>query len=297
MQALLATTGRFSRAPVATLLTVLVMALGMALPQFLQSLIDSTRSATGNLAGAITISVYLKTEVSVDKAGQLARQAQARRGVAGAELITADAALRQFRERTGFSAAIDALDANPLPHTLVITPARGAADLASVESLRRFLASWPETASVQVDAAWVARFNALLGMARAVLVAVAVLLAAAVIAVAGNTIRLEILARRAEIEVIKLVGGSNGFVRRPFLYTGVMYGVLAAVLAWLIVAVALWSLRGPAAEVATAYGSQFSLRGATLPQLGWLLVGGFALGWLGAFLATARHLAQIEPRA
>jgi cell division transport system permease protein len=243
------------------------------------------------------MSVYFKSDTSEDKAQQLARQARARKGVARAQLVTASQALQEFRDKAGFGAALDALDHNPLPHTLVVTPAAGAANPAAVESLRAFLAAWPETELVQLDAEWVNRFNALLNVLRSVLLVISCLLAAAVIAVVGNTIRLEILNRRSEIEVIKLVGGSNAFVRRPFLYTGALYGLLAAALAWLIVALCLLVLRPSVAAMAQAYGSSFSLQGASWRQLQWLLLGGVALGWLGALLATTRHLARIQPSA
>jgi len=298
VQAFVGTVGRLARAPLGTLLTVLVMALAMALPQCLQVLVDSARSATGDLTGAISMSVYLKAGTSDDKAEQLARQARGRKGVARVQLITAAQALQEFRDKAGFGAALDALEGNPLPHTLVVTPATGgSASPAAVESLRAFLAAWPETELVQLDAEWVNRFNALLNVLRAALLVIAALLAAAVVAVVGNTIRLEIQNRRTEIEVIKLVGGSNAFVRRPFLYTGALYGLLASLLAALIVAGCLLALRASVASLAQAYGSNFSLQQISWRHLQWLLAGGVGLGWVGAWLATTRHLIRIQPSA
>jgi cell division transport system permease protein len=297
LQAFLGTAGHLARAPLATLLTIVVMALAMALPQSLQVLVESARSATGDLAGAISMSVYFKPDTSEEKAQQLTRQARARKGVARAQLITASEALQEFRDKAGFGAALDALDHNPLPHTLVVTPATGAASPAAVENLRAFLAAWPETELVQLDAEWVNRFNALLNVLWSVLLVISALLSAAVIAVVGNTIRLEIQNRRSEIEVIKLVGGSNAFVRRPFLYTGALYGLLAALLAWLIVAMCLLALRSSVGQMAHAYGSEFNLRGASWRQLLGLVCGGVALGWFGALVATTRHLVKIRPSA
>jgi cell division transport system permease protein len=297
LQALFGTTGRLIRSPLATLFTVLVMALALALPQCLQVLVDSARSATGDLSGAISMSVYLKPDTSEEKAEQLARQVRGRKGVARAQLITATQALREFRDKAGFAAALDALDRNPLPNTLVVTPVTGSANPAAVESLRTFLAAWPETELVQLDAEWVNRFNALLNVLRAVLQVISVLLAAAVMAVVGNTIRLEIQNRRSEIEVIKLVGGSNAFVRRPFLYMGGLYGLLAATLAWLIVAGCLFALRSSVAALAESYGSTINLQQISWRQMQWLLLAGAGLGWLGAWLATTRHLIRIQPTA
>jgi cell division transport system permease protein len=166
-----------------------------------------------------------------------------------------------------------------------------------LESLRRYFAAWPEVDLVQIDSEWVLRFNAILEVLRRLLVIAAALLGAGVLAVIGNTIRLEILNRRAEIEVTKLVGGSNGFVRRPFLYTGVLYGLGGALLAWVIVEAAVAVLGQPVATLAQLYGGQYSLHGPSGDDIGVLLAAGIVLGWLGAWMSAARHLRSIEPRA
>jgi cell division transport system permease protein len=241
--------------------------------------------------------VWLKTGTSEERAGQLAQAAQARPGVGRVQLVTATQGLARFREQSGFGAALDALPDNPLPHLLVVTPARDATDPAQLESLRRFLAAWPEVEAVQADGAWVQRYNALLTLARRLLAAVAALLAAGVVAVVGNTIRLEIDNRRAEIEVTKLVGGTNAFVRRPFLYAGALYGALAGLLALGAVAISLAWLQPAVAELARSYGSDFRLQGLGLRLAGQALAGGAGLGWLGAWLAATRQIDRIEPTA
>jgi cell division transport system permease protein len=143
----------------------------------------------------------------------------------------------------------------------------------------------------------VQRFAAILELMRRLLAVAAVVLGLGVLAVIGNTIRLEILNRRAEIEVTKLVGGSNAFVRRPFLYTGVLYGLLGACLAWLLLAGAVAVLSGPVAELSRLYGSRFALEGPPARDILALLAGGALLGWLAAWGSAARHLARIQPRA
>ncbi len=296
LHALVSSAGNLARAPLATLLTVAVMALALALPQSVLTLVRNTLAATGDFSGAITLTAYLKGDVNEQKAQQLARAARARNGVERVDLITAAEALAEFRKNSGLGAALDVLPQNPLPHVLVVTPAAGQRDRAAVENLRAYVSAWPEVEVVQVDSDWVNRVNAILGVLRAVLWVGASLLAAAVIAVVGNTIRLEIQNRRAEIEVTKLVGGTNSFVRRPFLYTGVLYGLMAGVLAWLIVAAAILALRAPVRELARAYGSDFLLGTLGRDEFGVLVAAGCVLGWLGAWLATARHLARIEPR-
>ena len=177
-------------------------------------------------------------------------------------------------------------------------PQRGASSAAALETLRSYFAAWPEVDIVQLDTEWVLRFNAILAVLRRLVLIAAVLLGAGVLAVIGNTIRLEILNRRAEIEVTKLVGGSNAFVRRPFLYTGLLYGVGGAVLAWAILEAAvlildpsggharatLWRPLCPAGPIAARCSARSS-------------AGAWRLGWLGAWISAHRHLRSIEPKA
>ena len=272
------------------------MGLALALPLALNVLVRNVRDATGDFSEAVGLSVYLKPEVPEQNARQLAKSAGERAGVASVTLITAAQALEEFRAQSGFGAALDALPDNPLPNVLTIRPAPDAASPAQLEALRSYLLSWPEVDSVQLDRDWVLRFSAILELLRRVVLITAVLLGAGVIAVVGNTIRLEILNRRAEIEVTKLVGGSNALrapavsVRRRALWPA------RPALAWGIVALARVSLAPAALRLAAAYGSGFMLRGPTLRELGMLLLAGMVLGWLGAWIAAARQLARIEPR-
>jgi cell division transport system permease protein len=296
LQALISSIGHLARQPVATALTVAVMAMALALPQGLLTLVRNSLSATGGFSGAISLTVYLKPGSSEQKAEQLARSTRARSSVARVELITSAQALAEFRKSSGLGAALDALSENPLPPVLIVTPTERANDRASVENLRRALVASPDADLVQVDGDWVDRINAILAVMRMVLWIAAVLLGAAAIAIVGNTVRLEILNRRAEIEVTKLVGGTNAFVRRPFLYTGALYGLAAGLVASLVVSIAILALQKPVRELARTYGSDFALAGMRLDEVGWLCLSGLALGWLGALLATARHLARIEPR-
>ena len=295
--ALVSSAGHLARAPFATLFTVLVMGLALALPLGLEVLVRNVRAATGDFTGAVSISVYLHAGVDEQHARQLGATARSHPGVAAVQLITAAQALAQFRAQSGFGAALDALQDNPLPNVLVVTPAPGATGAASMESLRRVLAAWPETETVQLDGDWVRRFNALLDLLHRALLLAAGLLGLGVVAVVGNTIRLEIQNRRAEIEVTKLVGGTNGFVRRPFLYTGALYGLLGGLTALLVIGVSGLLLQPPVSELARSYGAEFALRGPALEDLGLLLGGSTVLGWLGAWLAASRHLARIEPGA
>jgi cell division transport system permease protein len=297
LQAFLGSLGKLVRSPLATLLTLIVIALALALPTALRVFVINAQAATGNFASAVDMSVYLKTDVPLAKAQQLAQSAQQRSDVATVTLIPADQGLQEFRVYSGFGDALSALKENPLPHVLHVRPRTDFTSGAALESLKRYFSAWPEVDLVQVDAEWVMRFNAILELLRHLLLIAAVLLGVGVLAVIGNTIRLEIQGRRAEIEVTKLVGGSNSYVRRPFLYTGMLYGLGGALLAWGIVALAVLILGPPVATLARLYGSRYLLRGPAADDIGILLGAGVVLGWLGAWISAARHLRDIEPRA
>lgn len=296
-QALLGSIGRLVHHPFATVLTLLVIGLALALPLALELFVTNARAATGDFSNAVDLSVYFKTDVPLVKAQQLAAAARQRAQVAEVTLIPADKALEEFRTYSGFGAALEALKDNPLPHVLHVRPRSDASSPGELESLRHYFSLWPEVDVVQIDSEWVMRFNAILEVLQRLLVITVALLGAGVLAVIGNTIRLEILNRRAEIEVTKLVGGSNAFVRRPFLYTGVLYGLGGAVLAWLIVEAAVAILGPSVATLAKLYGSRYSLQGPTGDDICRVLAIGLVLGWLGAWISAARHLRSIEPRA
>lgn len=295
-QACVGALGRLAREPVGSLLTILVIALALALPVGLNLLVENARAATGDLAGSIELSVYFKTDVPLAKAQQLAQAAGERPEIASVKLIPADKGLEEFRAYSGFGAALAALDVNPLPHVLELRPRPQASTTAALGPLKAWLVSWPEVDVVQIDSQWVQRLEAILATLRRLLEIAAVLLGLGVVAVIGNTIRLEIAGRRGEIEVIRLVGGSNAFVRRPFLYAGVLYGLLGAILAAGIIALAVALLAVPIGSLAGLYGSRFALQGLAPSEFGALAAAGIVLGWLGAWAAAARQLRAVEPR-
>jgi cell division transport system permease protein len=297
VQAALASLGRLARTPLATVLTAIVIGLALAMPLGLKLFVTNARVATGDFASAVDLSVYFKAGTPLEKAQQLARSARQRAGIAEARLIPADAALAEFRKYSGFGTALEALEENPLPHLLHVRPTGEWSSPANLETLKDYFAAWPEVDLVQIDSEWVMRFNAMLDLMRRLFIMGALVLGAGVLAVVGNTVRLEIANRRAEIEVTKLVGGSNGFVRRPFLYTGALYGIVGALLAWGLVMIAVGALTEPVGRLATLYGSRFTLAGPTRDDIGALVLAGAFLGWFGAWVSASRHLRSIEPRA
>jgi cell division transport system permease protein len=296
-QALLASVGRLLRNPFSSMLTLFVIALALSLPMSLKLFVNNARVATGDFVNAIDLSVYFRNDVPLQKAQQLAKSARERSDVGEVTLISSDEALKEFRTYSGFGAALEVLRDNPLPHVLHVRPRSESSSAASLESLRQYFVAWPEVELVQIDSEWVMRFNAILDLMRRVLVITAALLGIGVLAIIGNTIRLEILNRRAEIEVTKLVGGSNGFVRRPFLYIGILYGLGGALLAWLIITATVAALAPSISILAQLYGSQYALAGPTQDDVSFLLGSGVVLGWLGAWISATRHLRRIEPRA
>jgi cell division transport system permease protein len=285
--------GRLARQPIASLLTILVIAIALALPAGLRVFLDNVTALTGNWQSAADITVYMSLDTAAEEAQTLAARIGERPDVAATRLIPSEQALAEFRERSGFGEALEALSGNPLPHTIVVSPAGGTS--ADPGPLRAALADEAGVDLVQVDTEWVARLQALLALAGRIANIAAALLAAAVVLVIGNTIRLEINNRRVEIEVMKLVGGTDGFIRRPFLYLGLWYGGAGAVFAWLLIMIALLLLGGPVDELAALYSSDFRLSGLSARDSLTLLGGGAGLGWLGAWLAAARHLRSIEP--
>ena len=288
--------GRLYRNRVAAIMTTAVIGIALALPSGLYLLLDNLARLSDAWDGQTSLSVFLADTVTDKSAGKLARQLNDWAEIDQVELITPAQALDEFGEQSGLGNALAALDENPLPTVLVITPTNNHLGPAAAAALQAKLSALPETALAQLDLEWVQRLSAMLEIARRGILVIAALLALAVLLVIGNTIRLEIQNRRDEIIVTKLIGATNGFVRRPFLYSGIWYGVLGAAIAWLLVEAGFWLLSGPVARLAGLYQSDFSLQTLPGPLLGTLLAGGLLLGLLGSWLAVGRHLRAIEPR-
>ena len=287
--------GRIAAHPFEALLTMAVIGIGIALPLCLHLLLQNARELSGGWANAYDLSVYLDKGASLARAQAVARELQARGDVAAVRVISAAQALAEFRDYSGFGPALDALGDNPLPNSLIVTPAIGAATHDGTVRLRNAIATIADVAVVQIDTDWVKRLNGILDVLRRVVMLTGALLGVAVALIVGNTIRLDILNRRSEIEVMKLVGASDGFTRRPFLYSGIWYGVGGASLALGLVALAVAILSNPIARLAALYGSQFTLRGLDMPTSLLVIAAAALLGWLGSWLAASQHIQAINP--
>lgn len=296
LQTLVGSLGRLWQQPFATLLTVLVIGIALALPACLHVMVQNVRAASGGWSNALDVSVYMKQSAKLDETQQVAERIRKRRDVAEVTVVEADAALEEFRRNSGFGEALEALKDNPLPHALVVRPAEGFREAGQVAALTGELRALPGVDIVQLDTEWVSRFNAILDVVRRVVFLAAGLFALGILVIVGNTIRLDIENRRDEIEVTKLVGGSDAFVRRPFLYNGVWYGLGGGVIAWLIVAIVILVLGEPVRNIAGLYGSSFTLQGLGGRGSLALVLGGILLGWLGSFIAATRELRGIEPK-
>jgi cell division transport system permease protein len=286
---------RLLRQPFASLMIILVIAVTLAIPAALNLAIKNFSAISSGWDDALDFSVFLDTGISAGEAEALASLISQRADVDDVRLISAEQALAEFKQQSGFGSALDHLPDNPLPHTLVVRPSP-ANTPQSMTLLREELDSLPETELVQVDTEWVQRFHAILEIIQRAILIGAGLLGAAIVVIIGNTIRLEIQNRRDEIEVTKLIGASNAFVRRPFLWSGFWFGLLGSALALGLVQWGLYLLRPAVARLAGLYQSGVTMLTLDLRDSFTIIAIGVALGLAGSWLAAARHMRSIEPK-
>jgi len=283
--------GRIVQRPWATALTVGVIAIALALPILLALLLANVERVSGPFRASRDVSLFLQPGIEAARAEAIRDEVQRLPGVERVELRTPAQGLQEFREMADFAGALELLEENPLPAVLVVTPQPAVDEAGLADTLR----SLPEADFVQHDAQWRARLGAWLGFGRRMTLLAAVLLGVGVLLVVGNTVRLDIQGRAEEIQTVQLLGATDGFVRRPFLYLGAWYGALAAMIAIGIALAARHALSAPVAALVESYGSTFSLRGLD-PLFALAVLGAaVALGWLGAWLAAGHHLRRTLP--
>jgi cell division transport system permease protein len=285
-----ASLGRVARRPWSTALTIGVMAVALALPIGLWLVMANVARFSGDVQRAREISVFLKTDVDAAGAQALARTLRARPDIGGVQLRTPAQGLAELRAN-GLGAAIDAVgaDDNPLPSVLVVTPRGDEALLAAS------LQALPEADLVQHDALWRQRLDGWLRFGLRVALVLGALLGLGALLVVGNTVRLDIQSRREEIGVLQHLGATDGFIRRPFLYLGLWYGLASGALAIALLTFAANALDAPLADLAASYGSRFMLQGLDLLTAAAVVAGAALLGWLGAGLVAGHYLRQTRP--
>ncbi|MFC6633753.1 permease-like cell division protein FtsX [Microbulbifer taiwanensis] len=285
---------RFFATPLASAMTALVIAIALALPAALQLGLVNFQRAVAGWDGQPQISVFLHKSAREAAVRSYTEGLRADPAIVEVTYISPEGALAEFQEASGLGDALAGLDANPLPAVLLLRPRN--TDSGELEALAEKLRDSALTDAVVLDMAWVQRLAQLTELGRRLSAGLALLLALGVLLVVVNTIRLHIENRREEILVVKLVGATDAFVRRPFLYSGLCYGFFGGLLAWLLVAGGVALLSGPVAGLSSSYGSGYVLHGPGFPYLLGLTAGAALLGLVGAWLAVARHIRAIEPR-
>ena len=286
---------RLIKHPLSSLMTWAVIGIALSLPAGLSVLLTNVQQLSSGWDGSAQITLFLKMNVSDDDAAKLALSLSIRPNIAQADFISRSSALDEFKSLSGFGEVLNYLDENPLPHVIVVKPEKTLATVAQTDALQKELSTIRLVEKAQLDLQWVQRLHSMTELIERGVWALALLLALAVLLVIGNTIRLAIENRRDEIVVIKLVGATDGFVRRPFLYTGLWYGLGGGLIAFCLVQIALIWINGPISELASLYYSSFSLSGLNVESTLFLLGVSMLLGWSGAWLAVRRHLGDIEP--
>lgn len=288
------------RAPGSFVLNVLVVAIALALPVAGLTILENIRPVSDQLSVQPEISIFMTAATPREQATALGteirRIAHQVRNAASLEFVPREQALAALKDQTGLSEAITALGENPLPDSYVLRLAGfdNAAEATRIDALAVQLKALPGVEYVQVDSAWIKRLAALMHVMRLGLLFLATTLAVVVIAVVFNTIRLQVMTQHEEIEVGRLFGATDTFIRRPFYYTGALLGLTAGVVALALVAVALQPLNAAVAEFAHFYASEFRLAPLNALQTSMLLASSAALGLLGALLSVHHHLTRLH---
>lgn len=275
-------------------INILVIGIALSLPAGMYVLLQNAQGLVTQISGTPQISLFLDMDAKTDDADNLGKQLAHHPAIASVEFVARTQALEQLKQSTGYADVIGGLNRNPLPDAFIVHPKPGTAQ--SLDALRIELAKLPIVEHAQLDSAWAYKLEALLKFGRMLALILAALLSLALVAVTFNTIRLQILTQREEIEVAKLIGATNGFIRRPFLYFGALQGLLGGIAAWLIISLGLLLLNWQLSALSELYASQFALHPLSPGDSLTLLLFSMYLGWLGAWLSVARHLSRIEPR-
>lgn len=281
--------------PFASFFTCAVIGIAFVLPALLAILLNNIQSVQHNWDGSAQITLFLKKGVPALDGKMLSATIAKKPSITSSHFVDNDTALEEFKERFELQEAVDYLDENPLPHVILVQPDKSLKSIEHIEQIKNSLLKFPEVEGALLDVMWVQRLNSITELLQRAAWVIALMLGAAVILILGNTIRLFIENRKEEIAVVKLVGGTNAFVRRPFLYMGVFFGLGGSIIAWVLINLTLYMLNGPIQDLAHSYQSTFSLSGFSFESTLLLIILGMSLGWFGAWLSVRKHLDDIEP--
>ncbi len=294
-QAFIFSLGQYIKHPVSNILTTAVIGISLALPASFYLLLDNVRHVSSGWDGSSQITLFLQTEIDDTQALAFANTLANNDNVRETILIKRAEALAEYRQLSGFADALEILDENPLPNVVLVKPHFDNANEDQIKTLIKALETMPAVDSAQYDSRWLQRLLSLLDIVNRLIVILSTLLGVAVLLVVGNTIRLAIHNHRAEIEISKLFGGTDSFIQRPFLYSGLWYGMFGGIIAWLLIVISTHILRQPVRQLANLYASDFQLIGLGFGHSLVLLGVGIALGLVGSWIAVKRHLRAIEP--
>jgi cell division transport system permease protein len=283
---------RLRDAPLASLIMTGVIGVTLSLPAGLYMVIDNLRNVAGSIATEPQITLFLNLDSNTADIKDIEQRLKTEATIRDFQFLGREAAWHALQEKNGLNDTLAGLQKNPLPDAFVIHAK--STDPVEIETLQQALASWPHIEHAQMDAAWVKRLYAVLQLGNKAVLILAGLLGFALFAIIGNTIRLQILTQREEIEVSKLIGATDRFIRRPFLYAGTLHGLLGGVMAWLILLATLYIFNLSVSDLARLYASDFKLMPLGLNASLTLIGGSALLGWLGSWSAVGRYLAQIE---
>lgn len=295
LRSLVFSLGKLYRQPFATTLALMMVAIALALPACLHVLLDNFQAVSHKWHDAGQITLFLKDETSANTITRLRARFADHAKIESAEYISAEDALKELRDHSEFRHLLDGLQENPLPPVFILTPTADAKDAGSLGHLRNELQTFPEIEYVQLDIQWLQRLRAITDIVRRAVIIIGFMLAISVLLVVGNSIRLDIENRREEIEVAKLIGATNQFICRPFLYGGMWYGLLGGALALLLVLTVLLLISQPIQNLIRLYNSNFQLMFPSVSQGLALVALSIGLGLFGSWLAVRRHISRIEP--
>lgn len=295
LQSLVFSLGKIYRSPLPTVMTVAVIAITLTLPTGFYLFLKNLETISGDFRSSTQISLYLTLATNESDARAFEADLRNAQDIADTMFISREQALRDFKQNSGFGESIEQLDKNPLPHTIIVQPVHEIEPL-QIKSLLNRLQADDRVDMAKLDTEWLERLYTIVDMARRSVIIVSLLFSFAVLLTIGNTIRLDIQNRYQEIIVTKLIGATDAFIRRPFLYGGVWYGLLGGFLAWLLVELSALALAGPVARLNQLYRADFELVTFNVSDFMILIVSSTLLGLAGSWLAVARHLNEIEPK-